>query len=142
MIVVDSNVLSELMRPAPEARVVAWIEAQDVAALHVTAITLAEIAYGVERLPGGRRKAAIRAAAQSAMDAFRGRVIPFDEAAVPHFARIVSKREAVGRPLASFDGQIAAICAAHGADLATRSTKDFDGTGIAVLDPWSAGSSS
>lgn len=136
MIIVDTNVISELMRPVPESYVLSWIGAQDVAELHVTAITLAEIADGVERLPGGRRKAMIRSTAQAAITAFRGRAIPFDEAAVPHYARIVSERERGGRPMESFDGQIAAICAAHGAALATRNTKDFDGTGLSVINPW------
>lgn len=136
MIIVDTNVISELMRPAPEDSVLAWIAVQDVAELHVTAITLAEIAYGVERLPGGRRKAMIRSIAQEAMTAFRGRVVPFDEAAVPHYARIVSARENAGRPMDAFDGQIAAICGALDSSLATRNAKDFEGTGITIINPW------
>lgn len=136
MIIVDTNVISELMRPVPEPDVVSWIGAQDAGELHVTAITLAEIAYGVERLPGGRRKATITSTAQAAIAAFRGRAIPFDEAAVPHYGRIVSERERGGRPIASFDGQIAAVCAAYGAVLATRNAKDFDGTGVTVVNPW------
>ena len=136
MIIVDTNVISELMRPTPEPDVVLWLAEQDAGELQVTAITLAEIAYGVERLPVGRRKATVRDTAREAMTAFRGRVIPFDEAAVPHYARIVSEREQSGRPMDAFDGQIAAICAAHDARLATRNTKDFDGTGITVLNPW------
>jgi toxin FitB len=136
VIIVDTNVISELMRPAPERYVLSWIGEQDAEELHVTAITLAEIAYGVERLPGGRRKAVIRSTAQEAITAFRGRAIPFDEAAVPHYARIASEREHAGRPMDAFDGQIAAICAALDAALATRNTEDFDGTGITVINPW------
>ena len=136
MIIVDTNIISELMRPVPERHVLSWFGEQDIEELQVTAITLAEIAYGVERLPGGRRKAMIRSTAQEAFTAFRGRAIPFDEAAVPHYARIVSERDRAGRPMNAFDGQIAAICSALDAPLATRNTKDFDGTGITVIDPW------
>lgn len=136
MIIVDTNVISELMRPAPEPSVLSWIGAQNAEELHVTAITLAEIAHGLERLPGGRRKAKIRSTAREAITAFLGRAIPFDEAAVPHYARIASERELAGRPIDAFDGQIAAICAALDAALATRNTKDFDGTGIVVINPW------
>jgi predicted nucleic acid-binding protein len=78
----------------------------------------------------------IRSTTQEAIDAFRGRAISFDEAAVPHYARIVSEREHAGRPMNAFDGQIAAICAAIDASLSTRHTKDFDGTGITVINPW------
>ena len=136
MIIVDTNVISELMRPAPEPHVLSWIGAQDIAELHVTAIALAEIAYGVERLPGGRREALIRSTAQEAIAAFRGRVMPFDEVAAPHYARIVSERERAGRPMEAFDGQVAAICAAREAPLATRNAKDFEGTGLTVINPW------
>lgn len=138
MIVVDTNVISELMRPAPDAHVRLWIGEQDLAELHVTAITLAEIAYGVTRLPAGRRKALITSTADDVIAAFHGRVVAFDEAAVPHYARIVSVRERAGRPVTVIDGQIAAICAAFEATLATRNIKDFKGTGVALIDPWVA----
>jgi len=136
VIIVDTNVLSELMRPAPAPSVLTWLRAQPPDDLLVTAITLAEIAYGIELLPDGRRKELIAATALQASAAFKGRVLPFDEASVPHFARIVSARERAGRPMASLDGQIAAICAAHGAVLATRNGKDFEETGLSVVNPW------
>lgn len=113
-----------------------WISEQDADDLYVTVITLAEIAYGVERLPAGRRKAMIRSTAKEAITAFHGRALAFDEGVVPHYARIVTERELAGRPMDAFDGQIAAICAALDAPLATRNTRDFDQTGITVINPW------
>jgi predicted nucleic acid-binding protein len=139
MIVVDTNVASELMRPAPEARVVAWVRAQDNSELYTTSITVAEIAYGIERLPDGARKALLRATATQVFSAFADRVLPFDIGAAGLYGAIVSARERDGAPIDGFDAQIAAICRHHSATLATRNGKDFDQTGIDVVDPWRGG---
>src|SRR4051794_28530364 len=139
MIVVDTNVASELMRPAPDARVVAWVRAQDGGDLFTTSITVAEIGYGVERLPEGARKALLRATATQVFSAFAEQVLGFDAEAAGLYGAIVSARERGGAPIDGFDAQIAAICRRHSATLATRNVKDFEHTGVEVIDPWSEG---
>src|SRR4051794_18341305 len=136
MIVVDTNVASELMRPAPDPRVVAWVRSQDGGALYTTAITVAEIGYGVERLPEGARKALLRATAAQVFSAFAEHVLAFDADAAGLYGAIVGDRERGGTPIDGFDAQMAAICRRHGATLATRNVKDFGQTGVAVVDPW------
>ena len=110
MIVVDTNVASELMRPAPDARVVAWVRAQDAGELYTTSITVAEIGYGVERLPEGARKALLRATATQVFSAFAEHVLAFDAGAAGLYGAIVTARERAGAPIDGFDAQIAAIC--------------------------------
>lgn len=140
MIVLDTNVLSELMRRRPAARVLRWVDGQDASALAITAVTVAELLYGVARLPAGARKAKLAAAAEALVrEDFSGRVLPFDVAAAAHYAELVAERDRNGRPVSVSDGQIAAICRCHGAALATRNVRDFDATGVSVHDPWSAG---
>jgi predicted nucleic acid-binding protein len=137
MIVLDTNVLSELMRRRPAARVLRWVDEQDASALAITAVTAAELLYGVARLADGARKAELAAAVDALVrEDFAGRVLPFDVAAATHYAELVAERERHGRPVSVSDGQIAAICRCHGARLATRNVSDFDATGIGVLDPW------
>jgi toxin FitB len=137
MILLDTNVVSELTRNAPEPRVTSWLDAQAAVQVGITAITVAELAYGLARLPAGRRKAELAGAVGTMIAAhFDGRVWPFDVAAAAHYARVVSAREGIGRPIGMADAQIAAICHATGAGLATRNTADFAGTGIAVFNPW------
>lgn len=139
MIVLDTNVLSELVRRRPAARVVRWVDEQDAGALAITAVTVAELRYGVARLTDGARKAKLAAAVDALVrEDFCGRVLPFDVAAAAHYAELVADRDRNGRPIGVSDGQIAAICRCHGAALATRDVLDFDATGIAVRDPWSA----
>jgi predicted nucleic acid-binding protein len=140
MIVLDTNVLSELMRRRPAARVVSWVDEQDASALEITAVTVAELLYGVARLADGARKAELATAVDALVrDDFAGRVLPFDAAAAVHYADLVAERERQGRPVSISDGQIAAICRCHGAALATRNVRDFDASGVALIDPWSAG---
>jgi predicted nucleic acid-binding protein len=137
MIVVDTNVASELMRPAPDARVVAWVRAQDGGDLYTTAITVAEIDYGVERLPEVARKALLRATATQVFSAFVDHVLAFDAGAAALSGAIVSARERAGAPIDGFDAQIAAICRRHGAGLATRNVRDFEQAGVEIINPWS-----
>lgn len=138
MIVVDTNVVSELMRPSPSPSVVAWVRASRASQLHTTAITVAELLYGIKRLPEGQRRTVLGTTAREVFSAFADRVLAFDEPAAEQYAEIVAGREATGRPISGFDAQIAAICRSHGATLATRNAKDFQQTGIAILDPWIA----
>jgi len=135
MIVVDTNVVSELMRPSPSPVVVAWVRRNE-GELSTTSITLAEIRYGIERLPAGRRRELLRSTAEEVFADFEERVLAFDAAATGAYATIVSGRDRAGLPIDGFDAQIAAICRTHQAALATRNTKDFQNTGIAIIDPW------
>ena len=136
MIVLDTNVTSELMKPAPSADVVRWVREQSTADLYTTSITLAEIGYGIQRLTDGRRKDLLRAAADEVFSAFADHVLAFDAAAATRYGQIVSHRDSMGTPIDGFDAQLASICQAHDAALATRNVKDFEETGIAVVDPW------
>lgn len=137
MIVLDTNVVSELMRAEPAVAVVAWVDAQPAEELHLTSVTLAELLYGIARLPDGRRKETLAGLLEAMIEEdFEHRVASFDETAAGHYADIVVRRERVGRPISAPDAQIAAICRSHGAVLATRNTDDFNDTGIVIVDPW------
>lgn len=137
MIVLDTNVISEVFRPRPEARVVAWLESLT-GEVAITAVTLAELMAGVRRLPDGRRKSDLSFRIDAAVAPYRGSrsVLPFDDTSAGPYAEILVAREAVGLPISTADAQIAAICRAHGATCATRNVKDFAHTGIELLDPW------
>lgn len=138
MIVLDTNVISEVFRSHPNSRVVAWMEGLtgDVA---ITAVTLAELLAGVRRLPQGRRRSALTAGIDAAMEPYRNTsaVLPFDEKAAGHYAEVLVARQGAGRPIHTADAQIAAICRAHAAACATRNVADFTGTGVTLIDPWS-----
>ena len=136
MIVVDTNVVSELMKAEPSARVEAWARRHPASELRLTAITVAEVLYGIERLPRGRRKTAIRRAATEVFGRFAEQILPFDAHAAPYYAEIVDGRDRLGAPISGYDAQIAAICRVHGATLATRNMKDFHHVGIDVVNPW------
>jgi toxin FitB len=137
VIILDTNVVSELTRAKPDANVVAWLDAQPSAQVATTAITVAELLYGVARLPRGRRKEQLALAIEALVnDDLGGRVHAFGLGCAEGYAQIVSSRERMGRPISVLDAQIAAICNAHGADLATRNTRDFDHTGVEVTNPW------
>lgn len=137
MIILDTNVLSELTRKKPEAAVLDWLDALPVAEVATTAITAAELRYGVARLPDGRRKTLLAETIHALLNEdFRGRVEPFDELAAERYALVVSDRDKLGRPITAADAQIAAICHARRATLATRNTKDFEETGIELVNPW------
>lgn len=136
MIVLDTNVVSELMRPSPAAAVREWVQARDAHEIHVTSVTLAETRYGIQRLPEGRRKELLRTAAGDVFAIFHDRILSFDDAAATQYASIVTARDAIGRPIGGFDAQIAAICRVHGAALATRDARGFTGTGVDLIDPW------
>jgi len=137
VIVLDTNVVSELMRASPAVAVRDWVQARAAHELHVTSITLAETRYGIERLPEGRRKELLRIAAADVFAVFRAQILSFDDAAATQYASIVTARNVIGRPIGGFDAQIAAICRVHGAALATRDSKGFRGVGVDLIDPWS-----
>lgn len=135
MIIMDTDVLSELMRPAPDKTVEAW--AKGVASeLFLTAVTVAEIHFGLLRMPGGRRRSDLTGDAEDLLADFSERILPFDRAAAMCYPLLSVSRKAGGRPISIPDAQIAAICQARGAELATRNVKDFEYLGLTVIDPW------
>jgi predicted nucleic acid-binding protein len=137
MIVWDTNVLSEIMKPDPDPRVLSWVDSIPTAQTAVTAITVAEILYGIRRLPDGTRRRKLTIAAESIFDEeFRNRILVFDAEAAVEYAALVVEREAAGLPISMADAQIAAICRTHECTLATRNVKDFDRTGVTILNPW------
>jgi toxin FitB len=136
--ILDTNVLSEVMGTSPSEAALVWIARRQLAdELFITSITVGEILYGIELLPAGKRRERLNAEAEAmfAQD-FSGQILAFDEQAARAFAKIASSRRKIGRPIAEFDAQIAAIATLHGAALATRNTADFEGCGIRVVNPW------
>jgi predicted nucleic acid-binding protein len=139
VIVVDTNVISELMRPEPHPKVLAWVAAQPRTLLYTTHINQAEILYGIGALPEGRRRTALAAAADGMFaEDFAGRILPFAAAATARYADIVMARRRAGNPIEGFDALIAATALAAGASVATRDTGGFAGCGLTVIDPWTA----
>ncbi len=137
MIVLDTNVLSELIRQEPNETVMSWIDSLEAETVATTAVTAAELLYGVARLPAGKRKDRLSESVHALLEEDLGdRVQPFDRAAATHYSELVSAQEQKGQPISVADAQIAAICRKLGATLATRNTRDFNDTGIDVIDPW------
>ncbi|MBI5131900.1 MAG: type II toxin-antitoxin system VapC family toxin [Rhodopseudomonas palustris] len=137
MIILDTNVISELMRPKPDAVVLAWFGEQPVAGVFTTTLTQAEIFYGLALLPEGRRRDDLTAAARPIFEIdLAGRVLPFDTDAADAYPAIAAGRRHSGHPISQIDAQIAAIARSRGARLATRNTADFADCGITVVDPW------
>lgn len=137
MIVLDTNVISEVLRSKPDPRVVEWVEQLpgDVA---ITTVTLAELLTGVRRIPDGRRKTELTTRIEAAIEPFRGSrsILTFDETAAAFYADVLLCRAAAGRPISMGDAQIAAICFAHEATCATRDLGGFAHTGVDLVDPW------
>ena len=137
MILLDTNVVSEPLRPAPDNRVVAWIDAQAIETLFLSAITVAELRAGVALLPAGKRRAGLQDSLETrVLPLFAGRVLPFDLACTQAYAELMAKARAAGLGVASADGYIAAIAAANGFTVATRDTGPFEAAGAAVINPW------
>ena len=137
MIVLDTNVLSELMRPEPHPAVFAWVAAQPRTSLYTTSLNRAELLYGVAALPKGRRKEALAAAAELMFqDDLAGRILSFDGDGAAHYARLVAARRDAGAPIEAFDALIAATTLAAGAGIATRDVGGFAGCGLSVINPW------
>ncbi len=137
MIILDTNVLSELMRPDAEPKVIAWMDAQSRESLVTTAVTKAEMLFGVEKLVDGKRKAALTLLVAAILDRFPERILPFAEADSANYSRIVAGRMRIGRPILPLDAQIAAIALSRGASVATRDG-GFEDCGVELINPWSA----
>jgi predicted nucleic acid-binding protein len=140
VIILDTNVISELSRRVPDPGVLAWLDSLEISEVATTAVTAAELRYGVVRLPEGHRKRELTVMLRGVLtEDFYGRILPFDERASARYAEIVTGREKIGRPIGVADAQIAAICRDLGATLATRNIPDFEQTGIELIDPWKLG---
>ena len=137
MFVIDTNVASELMRPQPMPAVATWIEEREAGDIYLTAVSEAELLYGVAIMPTGRRRTQVDAAMTRWLDlGFRERILPFDSATARAYAEIAADRRRAGLPAGEADFQIAAICRSRGAVLVTRNTRDFEGTGLSLVNPW------
>lgn len=141
MILLDTNVVSELARLKPNPAVLAWADAIPVARLCTTAVTEAEMRFGIELLPLGRRRQRLERALDAVFrDVIAGRVLPFDRAAALIFGRLAAQRRRIGRGVDIPDVQIAAIAVARGVEaIVTRNHRDFEGCGISLVDPWTSG---
>lgn len=139
MILLDTCVVSEPLRQAPDSRVVEWIDAQAMETLFLSAITVAELRAGVALLPAGKRRAGLQNSLETrVLPLFAGRVLPFDLGSTQAYAELMAKALASGLAIASADGYIAAIAAANGLLVATRDTSPFEAAGAAVINPWQA----
>ena len=139
MIVLDTNVIAELMRPEPHTGVLGWVAARPRALLYTTTINQAEILYGIAALPEGRRRSLLASAAEAIFaDEFAGRILPFGTAATLRYPGVVLARRLAGTPIEGFDALIAATALAAGASVATRDVGGFSGCGLGLVDPWTA----
>lgn len=138
MIVLDTNVISEVMRARPSPRVLDWMRAEPLASLFTTAITEAELLYGIAVLPPGKRRESLETTVTTILaEDFQGRILPFDSPAAQAFAVIAANRRRSGRPISDADARIAAIARSRGAVVATRNVGDFAGCDLVLVDPWS-----
>ncbi len=139
MVMIDTNIVSELMRAEPSAEVLSWMDEQTPRELFVTAVTEAEVRTGIALLPEGRRRRGLAEACERAFGSlFAGRVLPFDSDAARTYAGIAAARRVLGRPVSQADCQIAAIARSRGMAVATRNVRDFEDMGIDIFNPWDA----
>lgn len=140
MFVLDTNVVSELMRERPNPEVMGWMDNQLTDNLFVTSITEAEVRTGIAILPDGERQRGLAAAAERLFAVFFSeRILPFDSDAAQAYAMLATERRAAGRPISQSDCQIAAIAYSRGVPVVTRDVDDFEGCGLDVIDPWDDG---
>lgn len=136
MIVLDTNVVSEAMKPSAHPAVLAWLNEQAAETLYLSSVTLAELLFGIGNLPAGKRKAALSGMLDSLLELFRERVLPFDTDAARHYAQLATAARTVGRGFPIPDGYIAAIATARGFAVATRDTAPFEAAGVPIINPW------
>ena len=138
MILLDTNVISEAMKPAPERAVRDWLDAQTAETLFLSSVTIAELSFGIAALPKGRRKDNLTAALEGLLALFAARVLPFDTAAAQRYGELAAKARIAGRGFPTPDGYIAAIAATQGFIVATRDSSAFAAAGLKVINPWNA----
>ena len=136
MIVLDTKVVSEAMKPSPNPTVLAWLNAQVAETLYLSSVTLAELLYGIGTLPEGRRKDALAGMLDGLLELFASRVLPFDADAARCYAQLATQARAAGKGFPTPDGYIAAIAVSHGFTVATRDTSPFEAAGVPVINPW------
>jgi toxin FitB len=136
-VLLDTNVLSELLRAQPDPRVFAWVGRQPADSLYISAVTQAEMTLGARLLPAGKRRQGLEQALEAMFDEdFAGRILPFDSACAAGYATVVAARRRAGKPISQFDAQIAAIALSRRLGLATRNTPDFEGCNLTLTNPW------
>lgn len=138
MILLDTNVISEAMKPAPERAVRDWLDAQTAETLFLSSVTIAELSFGIAALPKGRRKDNLTAALEGLLALFAARILPFDTAAAQRYGELAAKARTAGRGFPTPDGYIAAIAATQGFIVATRDSSAFAAAGLQVINPWNA----
>lgn len=137
MIVLDTNVVSEMMKAVPSPAVLSWMNGQDASRLFLTAVTVGEIRYGMRVLPEGKRRRSLEEGFERILaEGFAGRILAFDEAAAQRYGEVMGQRKEIGRPLAILDGQIASIAWSNGYAVATRNVQDFLECGVEVVNPF------
>lgn len=136
MILLDTNVVSETMKPEPAAAVRAWLDAQAAETLYLSSVTIAELMFGIGALPNGRRKDKLTAALDGVLELFADRILPFDTRAARRYAELAVRARAAGRGFPTPDGYIAAIAATHDFAVASRDTSAFTAAGLTTIDPW------
>jgi len=136
MILLDTNVVSEAMKPEPHPSLRDWLDAQAAETLFLASVTIAELLFGIGALPGGKRKHKLAAALDGVLELFAARILPFDTPAARRYADLAVKARAAGKGFPTPDGYIAAIAAAHGFTVASRDTSAFHAAGLTVIDPW------
>ena len=140
MIVLDTNVVSEAMKPEPNPAVQGWLDEQMPETLYLTSVTAAELLFGIAALPDGRRKLSLTVTVEGLLDMFEGRILAFNMPAARRYADLAVAARNAGKGFSTPDGYIAAIAAAHGFAVATRDPSAFKVAGISVINPWEAGS--
>lgn len=139
MVILDTNVISELMKKSADARVQSWLDNIPIHQVYMSAITKAEIEYGVSILPKGKKRKRIEEAVSAVLTLFSGQILSFTAESATLFARLKSKRKRIGRPISYADAQIASIACQHNYQLATRNTMDFEEIdGLKLINPWKA----
>ncbi|GGE55792.1 VapC ribonuclease Y4jK [Agaricicola taiwanensis] len=138
MIVLDTNVVSEAMKPEPAPSVRDWLDEQAAETLYISSVTVAELLFGIGALPNGRRKQKLAATLDGMLPLFEGRILAFDTDAARHYADLAVAARKAGKGFPTPDGYIAATAAAHGFTVATRDASAFDAAGIPIIDPWTA----
>src|SRR3990167_1210359 len=137
MIILDTNIISELMKQAPSHAVIQWIDKENTTQLFITTMTIAEMTYGIEALPSGKRKHSLETSFDNVInEAFKHRVLFFDQLAANYYGKIMGASKISGKPLGILDGQIAAIARANDATVATRNIADFAHCGLSLINPF------